>query len=322
MSGRGVSFAVLVVLCALGAARAQPALFEPERDYYKAKGVGVSVKWDVPASAVQEGRDLAVTLVISRVQNPTEVVRPDLGKLPAFAERFEVAKAAPPPAINGNEVRFAYTLRPRSRTVDKVPALDFYYFNPAAAPGTSQFRLTRADSVPVRVSAPPPKPALPMSEPDHLFAVPAVPSESAFEPCLWAWGAAALFGPLAAFAWFLAWRRVFPDAARRARLRRTRAARRAIDGVRRAARTADPPAAIAAAVLSYLRDRFPLPESAVTPSELEAALRAAEVPEARAREAADVFRACDRARFAPPNDSGLSLAADAEAAVVRLETGA
>jgi hypothetical protein len=147
-----------------------------------------------------------------------------------------------------------------------------------------------------------------------------VPRESAFEPCGWAWGAAALFGPLAAGAWFLAWRRAYPDAARLAQLRRSRAARRAIDGIRRAARTADPPAAIAAAVLEYLRDRFPLPQSAVTPSELEAALRAADVPEPLAREAADVFRACDRARFAPPNDSGLSLEADAHAAVVRLET--
>lgn len=317
MSGR--SLAPLVVLYALGAARAQPTLFEPEKHYYKAKGVGVSVKWDVPTPNVQEGRDLAVTLVISRVQNPAEVVRPDLGKLPAFAERFEVAKGAPPPAINGTELRFTYTLRPRSRTVDQVPALDFYYFNPAAAVGKSQFRLTRADSVPIRVSAPPPKPATPLTEPESLFALPAVPGDSAFAPCGWAWGAAALFGPLAAGAWFLVWRRVYPDAARLARLRRSRAARRAIDGVRRAARTADPPAAIASAVLEYLRTRFPLPESAVMPSELEAALREVNVPEVLAREVADVFRACDRARFAPPNDSGLSLAADAEAAVVRVE---
>ena len=140
-----------------------------------------------------------------------------------------------------------------------------------------------------------------------------------FVPCRWAWSAAALFGPLAAGAWFLAWRRIYPDAARAARMRRSRAARRATDAIRKSGRAPDPPAAIAAAVLGYLRTRFPLPESAVTPSEIAAALSEAKVPTDAAEAAADVFRGCDRARFAPPGDSGASLAADAEAAVARLE---
>jgi hypothetical protein len=33
----------------------------------------------------------------------------------------------------------------------------------------------------------------------------------------------------------------------------------------------------------------------------------------------DVFRDCDRARFAPPGDRGLSLAEAAQAALTRLE---
>lgn len=316
MARTGVRLAALAAVLALGA---QPALFEPPRHYYKARGAGVTVRWEVPAPAAPEGRALAVALVVSRVQNPVEVVRPDLSALPAFAERFEVAPPAAPPAINGTEVRFAYTLRPRSRAVDRVPALDFYYFNPAAAAGRSQYRLTRAESVPIRVTDPPPKPAVPLADPEHLFALPPLEPGAPFAPCGRAWAAAALFGPLAALGWFLAWRRVYPGAARLAHLRRSRAARRALDAVRRAGRAADPPAATAAALLDYLRARFPVPESAATPGEIGDALRAAAVPPELAAFVADVFRACDRARFAPDGAAGPALAADAEAALFGLE---
>ena len=67
------------------------------------------------------------------------------------------------------------------------------------------------------------------------------------------------------------------------------------------------------------RARFPLPESAVTPSEIGAALAEAKIPLEVAEEVANVFRACDRARFAPSSDDATALAADAHAAVARLE---
>jgi hypothetical protein len=219
-------------------------------------------------------------------------------------------------------VRFAYKLRPRNRSVEQVPALTFYYFNPAAAPGSKKrFPYTIADSVPITVTDPPPKPAVPMPEADRLFHVTTGPEVlgSPFVPCRWAWGAAALFGPLAALGWFLVWRRVYPDARRLAMLRRSRAARRATDAIRKAGRTPDPPATIAGAVLGYLRTRFPIPESAVTPPEVAAALTESNVPAEVAEQVAEVFRGCDRARFAPPGDSGMSLAADAESAITRLE---
>jgi hypothetical protein len=160
-----------------------------------------------------------------------------------------------------------------------------------------------------------------MVEADHLFHVATGPEvlRTPFVPCQWAWLAVGLFGPLAAGAWFLVWRRIYPDAARMAHIRRSRAARRALDAIRKSGRTLDPPATIAAAVLSYLRTRFPLPESAVTPSEIAGELTEAQVPSEVAEDIADVFRACDHARFAPPGDRGASLADAAEAAIARLE---
>jgi hypothetical protein len=128
-----------------------------------------------------------------------------------------------------------------------------------------------------------------------------------------------MLGPLVAGGWYALWRRMYPDAVRLARMRRSRAARRAVDGIRRAGRSPDPPGTIAAAVLGYLRARYPLPPGAETPGELGDALRAAGLPDAEADAAVGFFRRCDEARFAPPGDTGLSLAAEAEALVARLE---
>jgi hypothetical protein len=299
----------------------QPALFEPGEHYYKAEGFSVRVKWEVPVTKVEEGRDLSATLVVTGATNPTKVVKPDLKKLRAF-DHFTVTDVPEAARTESDkEIRFAYKLRPRNRSVTQVPALEFKFRSLAAPPGKNPFRLTRAESVDITVTEPPPKPITPMFEADRLFEIATGPGvlRVPFTPCRWAWGAAALFGPLAALAWYLAWRRVYPDAAKLARLRRSRADRRATEAIRRSGRSADPPAAIAAAVLGYLRAHFPLPESAVTPSEIAEALTEVGVPEVAAEQTADVFRACDRARFAPPGDRGASLAHDAETAITRLE---
>ena len=300
----------------------------PLEHFYKAKGIGLTVKWHVPKTVVEDGDELTATLVIGSarypVLNPTEVVKPDLKSLPAFADRFSVTDVSDPPRNPGDkEVRFAYKLRPRNRSVEQIPALDFYYHNTTAAPGKRQYPKAQADSVPITVTEPQrPEPSrVPMVEAERLFHVTTGPEvlHAPFAPCQWAWLAVGLFGPLAATGWFLAWRRVFPDAVRAARLRRSRVARRATEAIRKAGRTPDPAATVAAAVLGYLRARFPVPESAATPSEIAAVLKEMEVPAAAAEATADVFRACDRARFAPPDDSGASLATDAEAAIARLE---
>jgi hypothetical protein len=314
---------LFLVPCSFFLAQAEPPLHEPtDEPYYKAKGDGrIRVKWEVQRTIVEEGRELTAALVISNTMNPTEIVRPDLKVLPAFANAFTITDVHDPPAEAGaKEVRFTYKLKPRNLSVTEVPAFKFIYMNPNA-PSDKSRRSTMADAVAITVTEPPPKPAVAMVEADRLFQVVSGPDilSAPFVPCRWAWLAAALFGPLAAVGWYLVWRRIFPDAARLAHLRRSRAARRATDTIRRANRTPDPPATIAGAVLGYLRARFPLPESAVTPSEIGLALVEVKVPDEVAEQIADVFRACDRARFAPPNDDTGALAADAQAAVARLE---
>src|SRR5436305_183135 len=88
--------------------------------------------------------------------------------------------------------------------------------SPLPTAAAKQFPATYADSVPITVTEQPPPVPVAMPEADHLFVVASGPEvlSGPFVPCWWAWGAAALFGPLAALGWFLAWRRVFPNAHR------------------------------------------------------------------------------------------------------------
>jgi hypothetical protein len=156
--------------------------------------------------------------------------------------------------------------------------------------------------------------------PERLFAFEAgarVLDDEPFTPGAGAWSALAVLAVLLPAGWYAAWRVAYPDAARLARQRRSRAARRALAAVRAAGRSADPAAACAAAVLGYLRARHPLPPGIDTPPEAAAALAALGV--AAADDVAEFLRACDAARFAPNADTAVSLAAGAEALIARLE---
>ena len=322
--GFGASFSLLIL--AVGAAQAAPPPFhQPREHYYQAQGAKVGVKWELDRTTVPEGEPLFATLVVSGATNPREVVRPDLRKLQAFDEKFRVEDVAgPPAAADAKAVSFAYKLRPRNATVDRVPTLLFAYYKPDA-PGDDKFRQTKAEGKPITVTPAAAKPspaAIPLEGPDSLFEVNTGPDAMAREPFAAGWGLWLLLvalGPLLAVGWYAAWRRLYPGAARLARMRRSRAARRAVDAVRRAGRSPDPPGAVAAAVLGYVRARYPLPPGAETPGELGDALRAAGVPAAAADAAVGFFRRCDAARFAPPSDTGLSLGAEAERLVTRLE---
>ncbi len=102
-------------------------------------------------------------------------------------------------------------------------------------------------------------------------------------------------------------------------MRRSRAARRAGDAIRHAHRAPDPPAAIRAAVLGYLRARFPLPPSATTPGEIDSALAETGLEPEQVEAVVEFLRACDAERFDPGSAANGSLAADASALVARLE---
>jgi hypothetical protein len=292
----------------------------------KARGARVETSWSVDRAEVPEGEALTATLTVRGADNPREVVRPDLRKLPAYADRFEVEDVpGPAPADGANEVAFVYRLKPRNRGVDRLPSLDFYYRKVGVGEGVNPYMNARARGLPIRVTAAaakPPPPAVPLAEPDRLFAVttgPAVLGGEPFAPGVWAWLVLFLLGPLVAGGWYAGWRWKYPGAARAARLRRAKAARRAVRTVHRANRTPEPTATIAGAVAGYLRARFPLPPGTDTPAEVGEAVRAAGLPDEPAGEVVAFLRRCDAARFGGSGDDPVSLGAEAVALLGRLE---
>ena len=305
-------------------AAAQSRFFEPPEHFYKAHGSGVVVGWKLDRTELPEGEFLTATLTILKATNPHEIVRPDLRKLPAFNDAFQIEDVPGPPVKPTDpEAKFVYGLKPRSRAVNRVPTLDFFYYN-AALGEDKRFLKTTARGVTVAVTAVAPKPrtAVPLDAPDALFEVATGPhllSGEPFAPGPGAWVLLLLGIPALVLLWYVAWRRVYPDAARLTRIRRSRAARRATDAIRKAARNPDPAGATAAAVLGYLRARFPLPVGAETPGEIGDALRAAGH---RDDGVVRFFRQCDAARYSPSSDNAVSLATEAVAVVGRLEATA
>src|SRR5947209_9081562 len=106
---------------------APPPFYEPKEHYYKAQGRGVEVRWEADRAELPEDGDLTATLVVTGdLLDPREIVRPDLKKLPAFEERFQVVDVpGKPVTAAAKEVRFSYRLRPRSRDVKRLPSLTF-----------------------------------------------------------------------------------------------------------------------------------------------------------------------------------------------------
>jgi hypothetical protein len=333
---RGFAMTLVLALMSSASLFSQPSRFDdaplthrPDgldaTNFFNARGSSVKAAWSVNRTSVPEDGELTAVLTIKGAENPQRIVRPDLKKLPEFQTRFVIAdKKDTEPSEAAKEVKFSYQFRPRNRLVDKIPSFDFYYYNPAAPTGKSQFPKTVATRVDIKVTEAPKKelPPVPLMEPDELFVTttgPQLLERRQAISTVWPWLAVGLAGPLSAFLWFLIWQRLFPDARRVASMRRSKAARRALDAIHRSGKANDPAAAIALAVLGYLRARLPLSPGASTPSEIAVALGELRIAEVDCATVAEFFRACDAARFAPRDDHVLTLGADAEALITRLE---
>ncbi|HEY3788158.1 MAG TPA: hypothetical protein VGL71_04845, partial [Urbifossiella sp.] len=331
--GFGASPPVVSVILAfvlLPKASAQPEFFEPTQGFYKARGAGVSATWSLDRETLPADGVLTATLTIRGATNPQEIVRPDLAKIRddeghlPYSERFQIEDVpGQPTSANAREVTFVYRLRPRNEHVDKLPSLGFYYDTGKKVGNPFQKTWAKGPKLTVTAAAKPKPAALPLDAPDRLFAIETGTHLLESEPFATSWIAWLLvfsMGPLMAAAWYAIWRRIYPDGVRLARLRRNRATRRALEAIRRAGRSADPAAALAAAVIGYLRTRYPLTPGVETPGEVGESLRdpLAGTPDL-IENIVDFLRHCDEARFAPFGDNSLSLSAGAELLITRLE---
>jgi hypothetical protein len=277
-------------------------------------------------TALEAEMPLTLTLTVrgtGTVRRPPR--RMDLRQWPAVAGSFFIEDLPDPPMPDAKTWEFAWRLKPRRPDVTEVPGLPFVYYDPDLPQGPRRFQVLYTDPIPLQVR-PHASVAVPVQAPPRLLEIATGPAVLARRTSLGVPGPILLVvlvlgPPLGCAAWYLYWRRLYPDAARRAHQRRSRAANHALRLLRDARRLA-PGAraeAVAAAVTGYLHGRLDLGPSEPTPAEAEAHLRGpAGLPEL-ATQAADFYRACDAVRFLPAAGDGRDLGDEAVRFILAVE---
>ncbi|HEX3146844.1 MAG TPA: hypothetical protein VHR66_02010 [Gemmataceae bacterium] len=315
---------VAMILSSPAVGRAEvdiPSIGQPV-PFYGAAGKNVRVEANVEPIELGPNDFLTLKLTISRLDNASDVRRPELGELDAFRD-FQIdddANSEPDPP--GQRV-FRYRLRPRRAAVTAVPGFVFPYFDPTLEQPPDRpdfpFRKARTEPIAIRVrKTERPLQIVPVDVPSFA-AVPAV--DSAFAIPDWVQWLALAMPPALAIGICVLWQIMNPAGARLARRRRSRAARSALkmlnDLPRRASDDATP---VAHVIAAYLAERFDLPGLYITPADLGNRLAELGVDAATAASCEEFMRAVDAARFAPTAiESTAAIIRDAENLVRHLE---
>ncbi len=306
-----------------------PVVGRPPGPFSEASGRHFLVSATAEPTTVQAEQPVLFTL---RVQADGRVYRPpqrlDLTQLSSFNDNFYIDD----PKLDTHDAatqtwQFVYRLKPRRTDVTEIPSVEFVYFNPEILTDKPEKRFQRplTDEIPLRVTVhesipPPPKPV------PELFLQTQTGPELLAHRAPWSppgWpllAALLLIPPLFCAAWYLVWRRLYPDAARRIQQRRSRAAKLALKQLQRLPQDAPEARAahIAAAVTTYLQQRLDLPTAEPTPTEAAVHLRIAGCPDALTKRAEQFFQTCDAVRFYP-NASATELPTSAQQLILDLE---
>jgi hypothetical protein len=130
-----------------------------------------------------------------------------------------------------------------------------------------------------------------------------------------------LLPPLAGGLVYLGWRHLYPDAARLAHRRRSRAARQALHSLERLDRLPPRERAeqVVAALTDYLHHKLDLPGGEPTPDRVSAHLRDRGLPGDLVEQLGDLLRQGDAVRFGPPTPAANDLRSAAAALVLAVE---
>jgi hypothetical protein len=320
----------ILALVLLGGAQASdgpeiPLVGRPDFPFSEASGrFRVQARAEPTTLAVEQALTFTLTVrAVGTVYAPPR--RIDLREFPTVAAAFYVEDLDDGGArqVDPQTWEFVYRLKPRSTAVREVPGLPFAYYNPDIPFPARRFQVEYTDPIPLTVRQ---KEAVsvPIDAPASAYELATGPPVLAREsrwtlPGVPVLVLLVLAPPLACAAWYVAWKRLYPDAARLARRRRSRAASQALQALRRARpgrQTPEQRAALAArTVADYLHQRFDLAPAEPTPGETADHLKGAGCSSGLIERAADFFRACDAARFLPPE---ASVTADLPAEAVRL----
>jgi hypothetical protein len=288
-----------------------------------------SGRFEVHASAapkeLQAETPLTYTLTVkatAAVRQPPQ--RIDLTRVKAFDAGFFIedgTERRPRPGV----WEFDYRLKPRHPGVKEVPSLPFVYYDPTIPVAAKAFQVLYTDPIPLHVT-PRSAVAVPMQAPAGALRLESAERVVGHRlrwpnPGPLAVAAVLLLPPLGCLGWYWCWRRLNPDAAHQTRLRRSRAARRALhrlSGLRRGG-TGGRAAAAAGTVTEYLHERIDLSTAEPTPDEARDHLLRRGCGDELAGLAADFYQACDRARFVPGGVDGMALPEQAERLILAME---
>jgi hypothetical protein len=286
-----------------------------------------SVQADKTTLQVDDSLTLRVRISVARDKDGKALARvwrpPSLPKLKEFTDfkdQFRIEYVGDP---NGRRVdertwEFTYTLKPKSTDVKAVPSFPFVFFTPGFVPPEKGYQVKRSPCIDVTVL---PRAAVqpvdvktdqpPARAPDAIYQLAEGPHVLS-RPSAWPVErllAVAVIGlimpPGLCVVWCLVWRRLNPDAARRAKQRRSQAARQALRALRAASKAprGDLAQGTASIVAAYLRQRFDFAAAEPTPAEVDVHLARTGIAPRLIGETSEFFRTCDAARFAPASES-------------------
>lgn len=266
---------------------------------------------------------------VAKVREPPQ--RPALTDFPGFADGFYLEDVGPPQGSRPDDTtwEFTYRLKPKSTAVKAVPGFPFVYYRPGFLPPRAGYMTVYVPELPITVTpreeVAPATASKPIAGPDEAFALApgdVLAHDGARLPGPLVLVLALLLPPLGSVAWYVAWRRLYPDAARLSHRRRSQAAQEALKALHQVDRRADAEKQArqaAAAVAAYLRNRLALSVIEPTPAEAAAHLRAHGVSEELAGQAGDLLRRCTAVRFDPEQPNAADLAGTAERVILALE---
>jgi hypothetical protein len=279
-----------------------------------------------------------ITLTI-RVQASGKVVRAPkqirLEKFPEVADRFYVEY---PDDLGFHRIddrtwEFSCTLKPRRTNIAAIPSFPFVFYVPGLLPPARGYQIHRTESVAITV-----RPRTEVQPSDVARGVESMSVPESVQQIaegssvlrlnrrsssmLWLIiGGAGLLVPALGFvAYAVVWPRFSPNADKRANVRRSLAAKKALAAFARMPSADANDAQAAIIVARFLRERFELSSEEPTPIEVQRHLESAGFDPRTAEFAADFFRARDAVRYAhiAPTQNA---AATARQVVLSLEAG-
>jgi len=255
--------------------------------------------------------------------------RPNLRRLPDFKRQFAIEDLPDRDRYLAGEHtwEFHYRLRPKSLMppVKQIPAVPFVFFKPHLIPPELGYQTDYSRPIALQLIPRAIVQAQPAPMPDQVYELMEGPELLRNDRALPSPGPAAvllllLAPPALCAGWYITWRRLYPDAARLAHRRRSRAARQALEALHAATNEDGAPKTTAAVLANYLRQRADLTAAEPTAAEVADHLQRSGFSSLLAARVAEYFRKCDAARFGPePLRSGTDFVPAAVELILALE---